>query len=84
MRALTPIGEFNRYFGTEFPDADFDTIGGLLMQQFGRLPRRGESARVGGLEFRVLRADRRRIEMLRVATPTDHEPPPEEDRDASG
>ena len=84
VRALTPIGEFNRYFGTEFPDADFDTIGGLLMQQFGRLPRRGERARVGGLEFRVLRADRRRIEMLRVATPTDHEPPPEEDRDASG
>lgn len=84
VRALTPIDEFNRYFGTEFPDADFNTIGGLLMQQFGRLPRRGESARVGGLEFRVLRADRRRIEMLRVATPTDHEPPREEDRDASG
>ena len=84
VRALTPIDEFNRYFGTGFSDEDFDTIGGLLMRQFGRLPRRGESVRVEGLEFRVLRADRRRIEMLRVATPTDHVPPPEEGRGAPG
>ena len=84
VRALTPIDEFNRYFGTEFSDENFDTIGGLLMQQFGRLPRRGESVRVGELDFRVLRADRRRIEMLRVATPTDHVPPREEDRGVSG
>ena len=75
MRALTPIGDFNHYFGTAFSDEEYDTIGGLLMQEFGRLPRRGETIQVGALEFRVLRADRRRIDLLRVITPTEVEPP---------
>jgi magnesium and cobalt transporter len=76
VRALTPIADFNRYFRSEFSDAEYDTIGGLLMQEFGRLPRRGETAVIDRLEFRVLRADRRRIDLLRVFTPTDIEPPP--------
>ncbi len=78
VRALTPIGEFNEYFGTAFSDEEFDTIGGLIMQEFGRLPRRGEAILIGQLEFRVLRADRRRIDTLRVLTPTDIQPPPDE------
>jgi magnesium and cobalt transporter len=81
VRALTPIADFNEFFGTHFSDEEFDTIGGLLMQEFGRLPRRGETIKVGGLVFRVVRADRRRIDVLRVTTPTDLEPPktPESD-----
>src|SRR6266404_1148686 len=75
VRALTPIADFNKYFSTAFSDEEYDTIGGLLMQEFGRLPRRGETIQVGELEFRVLRADRRRIDLLRVITPTDIEPP---------
>ena len=75
VRALTPIADFNQYFGTAFSDEEYDTIGGLLMQEFGRLPRRGETIQVGEMEFRVLRADRRRIDLLRVITPTDIEPP---------
>ncbi len=43
VRALTSIADFNRYFGTDFSDEDFDTISGLLMHEFGRLPRRGEN-----------------------------------------
>jgi len=46
-----------------------------LMQEFGRLPRRGETIQIGDLEFRVLRADRRRIDLLRVITSHDLEPP---------
>jgi magnesium and cobalt transporter len=75
VRALTPIADFNRYFSTSIPDEDYDTIGGLLMQQFGRLPRRGETIKVAELEFRIVRADRRRIDLLRVTTPKDIEPP---------
>jgi magnesium and cobalt transporter len=75
VRALTRIDEFNDYFGARFSDQEFDTIGGLVANAFGRLPRRGESVRIGELEFRVLRADRRRIELLRVATPRDIRPP---------
>jgi magnesium and cobalt transporter len=75
VRALTPIAEFNQYFGTAFSDEEYDTIGGLLMQEFGRLPRRGETISVGEMEFRILRADRRRIDLLRVITPRAIEPP---------
>ncbi len=63
------------FFDTAFSDEEYDTIGGLLMQEFGRLPRRGETIKIGELEFRILRADRRRIDLLRVIPPTDIEPP---------
>jgi magnesium and cobalt transporter len=43
------------------------------------LPRRGETIQVGAMEFRVLRADRRRIDLLRVITSTDIEPPAAEE-----
>jgi magnesium and cobalt transporter len=76
VRALTPVAAFNQYFSTSFSDEDYDTIGGLLMQEFGRLPRRGETIKIGELEFRILRADRRRIDLLRVIVPYDIEPPP--------
>jgi magnesium and cobalt transporter len=76
VRALTPVAEFNRYFGSTFSDEEYDTVSGLVMQGFGRLPRRGETIRLGEMEFRVLRADRRRIDLLRVITATDIEPPP--------
>ena len=68
--AATGVQEFNQYFGTLFSDEEYDTIGGIVLQQFGRLPRRGEAVTMNGLEFRVLRADRRRIAELRVTTPT--------------
>ncbi len=66
--ALTRVQEFNEFFGTRFSDEEYDTIGGLVMHQFGRLPRRGEAVTMDGLEFKVLRADRRRIDQLRVTT----------------
>ena len=78
VRALTPVGDINRFFGTRFSDAEVDTVSGLLMQKFGRLPRRGEVIRVDDLEFRVVRADRRRIDLLKVITPKDIEPPADE------
>jgi magnesium and cobalt transporter len=67
--ALTRVQEFNAFFGTRFSDEEYDTIGGVVMQQFGRLPRRGEAVTIDGIEFRVQRADRRRIDQLRVTTP---------------
>ncbi len=71
VKGQTRISEFNEYFGTEFSDEEFDTIGGLAINFLGRLPRRGESFVMSGLEFRVLRADRRRLDTLRVITPRD-------------
>jgi magnesium and cobalt transporter len=76
--ALTRIDEFNQTFGTRFSDEECDTIGGLVLHELGRMPRRGETMEIGGLELKVLRADRRRIETLRVMTPRDLELRPPE------
>ncbi len=77
VKGQTRIEDFNEYFGVEFPDEEFDTIGGLATNFLGRLPRRGETFALSGLEFKVLRADRRRVDMLRVITP--HDITPQED-----
>ena len=69
--ALTRIEDFNQAFGTRFSDEEYDTIGGLILQELGRMPRRGEAVQIGGLELKVTRADRRRIETLRVTSPRD-------------
>lgn len=66
VKALTPIEDFNEYFGTTFSDEEFDTIGGLVMKTLGHLPKRGETATIEHLLFKVLRADNRRIHMLQL------------------
>ena len=66
LKALTTIEEFNEYFNTTFSDEEFDTIGGLLMQEFGRLPERGAKCNLGRFQFKVLRADSRRIYLLQL------------------
>jgi len=78
--ALTRIEEFNAAFGTRFSNEEFDTIGGLVLHELGRMPRRGEAIEIGGLELKVMRSDRRRIESLRVTTPRDLELRPAEGR----
>jgi magnesium and cobalt transporter len=76
VRGVTRIAEFNEYFGAHLSEEEgFETVAGLLMKQFGRLPRRGESTIIEGFEFRVMRADRRRIDALRVVPPRDVTPP---------
>ncbi|HZO23919.1 MAG TPA: transporter associated domain-containing protein [Steroidobacteraceae bacterium] len=78
IRGVTRIEDFNEYFGSRLSEEEgFDTIAGLLMKQLGRLPRRGEVASIDGFEFRVARADRRRIDTLRVVSPRDVVPPAE-------
>ncbi len=78
VRGVTRIEEFNEYFGAHLSEEEgFDTVAGLLMKEFGRLPRRGDAATIDGFEFRVTRADRRRIDALRVVPPQDVIPPEE-------
>lgn len=66
IKALTPIEEFNRFFHTNLKDNEFDTIGGLVLKAFGHLPKRGETITLHGITFTVLRANRRRIQLLRT------------------
>ena len=71
VRALTPVEDFNEIFGTSFSDDEMDTIGGLVMQHFGRLPIRGEMITIDGYQFKVTIVDRRRIIQLHVTIPED-------------
>ncbi|MDR2925133.1 MAG: CBS domain-containing protein [Azoarcus sp.] len=64
VKAMISIDDFNVAFGTGFSDEEVDTVGGLLIRHFGRLPRRGEIAVIEGWRFCVLRADSRRIDLL--------------------
>ncbi len=66
VKALTEISDFNESFETHLSDEHYDTIGGLVLSRFGRLPKRGEHIFVEGLKIQVLRADSRRIHSLLV------------------
>lgn len=66
VRALTAIEDFNEHFGTSFSDEEFDTVGGLVMNAFGHMPKRTEQIVLGDWRFTVQRADNRRIYQLEV------------------
>jgi magnesium and cobalt transporter len=66
VRALTRVDEFNEYFDVAFSDEEYDTLGGLVITELGRMPRRGESLAYGGFSFKVTQADRRRVHTLEV------------------
>ncbi|MFK5040043.1 CNNM family magnesium/cobalt transport protein CorC [Glaesserella parasuis] len=66
VSALTDIERFNQQFAIEFDDEEVDTVGGLVMQAFGYLPKRGEEIELGGMMFKVTSADSRRLIQLRV------------------
>src|SRR5712691_6456151 len=66
VKAQTEIADFNKAFGTKFSDTDFDTVGGLVLHRFGRLPKRGEAITIDGLRVQVLRSDSRRLHVLQV------------------
>ncbi|MBN9288184.1 MAG: magnesium/cobalt efflux protein [Gammaproteobacteria bacterium 39-13] len=66
VKAITPIEEFNQFFGTQLKDDEYDTVGGLVLQGFGHLPKRGETVTIEGIAFKVLRANNRRIQVLQT------------------
>ena len=66
VKALTEVSDFNEVFGTNYSDEEFDTIGGLVLKRFGRIPKRGEQISFDNLSFKVLRADSRRMHLLQV------------------
>ena len=74
VRALTDIVDFNQQFNTQFTDEEVDTIGGVIMQAFGYLPKRGEEITLENLHFKVTSSDSRRVIQLRVTVPDGHLP----------
>jgi magnesium and cobalt transporter len=74
VKAITEIGDFNNHFNSNFSDEDYDTVGGLVVGRFGRLPKRGESISIDDFNFQVLRADSRKLHSLLVERPKQKEP----------
>lgn len=67
VKSNTPVDDFNEFFNSNFSDTEFETIAGIVLKQFGRLPERNESIEIEGLLFTVLNADNRSIRLLQVA-----------------
>jgi magnesium and cobalt transporter len=67
INALSEIEVFNETFACEFSDEDYDTVGGLLLAEFGRVPERGEEIQLAGrFQFTVTASDNRRLIMLEM------------------
>ena len=64
--ALIRMEDFNDAFESEFDDEDFDTLGGMLSKNLGKLPRVGEKIMIGSFEFRILEANHRKIILIEV------------------
>lgn len=71
VKALTPIDEFNEQFFSHFNDEEFDTIGGVVTNAFGDMPKRGDTISIGSISFEVLAADSRRLHLLQVSLAAD-------------
>ena len=68
VKAITPMDEFNEYFGTKFTDQEFTTVGGLVLQQIGHIPERGETINIGPFLITVLNSDSRQIKLIKVTS----------------
>ena len=66
VNALTPISEFNEYFSVDLEDTDCDTVGGVILQRLEHFPKKGEKVEFDDFVFEVLRADNRRVHLLRL------------------
>jgi magnesium and cobalt transporter len=66
VQATTDIDKFNDAFSVALPEDEYDSIGGWLSGELGRIPRRGDFAERAGLRIEVVRADARRALWLRV------------------
>lgn len=65
VKAITPLQEINNYFNLNISSEEFDTIGGLVLNKFGHLPKRGETIEIEDFHVKILRSDQRRIHLMR-------------------
>jgi len=72
VKALTELDDFNEYFKTAFNEDDADTISGIVLHQFGHMPKKGEIVTIDEFEYKITAADTRRIQTLQVTVPKDY------------
>ena len=66
LRGLTPINEFNAFFGSHFSNDQFDTVAGLILNELGHMPERGEEVTIDNFQFKIISSSSRRINNLQV------------------
>lgn len=66
VNALIPIADFNERFGCDLDELEYDTMGGLIASTAGRLPEVGEQIEVDGLLLKIIKSEKRRIELFEV------------------
>jgi magnesium and cobalt transporter len=66
VKALTPMDEFDEYFSTNLATDEYDTVGGFIVSQLEHMPKKGESLVVDTMKFEVIRADSRRVHLLKL------------------
>jgi magnesium and cobalt transporter len=66
IKALMPIDEFDDYFASHFATDEYDTVGGFLVHQLQHMPKKGESFVIDNLRFEVIKADNRRIHLIKL------------------
>jgi magnesium and cobalt transporter len=72
VKSLTELDDFNTFFNSHFNEDEADTIAGIVLHQFGHMPKKGEKITINDFEFKVTAADNRRIQTLRVTIPKTH------------
>jgi hemolysin (HlyC) family protein len=66
LKALTPIEAFNEFFSADLSDVECDTIGGFIVQQLEHLPKKGEKLDYERFRFEIIRADNRRLHLIKL------------------
>ncbi|MEQ1558867.1 MAG: transporter associated domain-containing protein [Methyloglobulus sp.] len=66
IKALTPIEEFDDYFQTQLATDEYDTLGGFIVSQLEHMPKKGETLVVDKMRFEVIRADTRRVHLIKL------------------
>ncbi|MEC4750300.1 transporter associated domain-containing protein [Methylomicrobium sp. Wu6] len=66
VKALTPIEEFDEYFNTHLATDEYDTVGGFIVNELEHMPKKGENLTVDNMRFEVVRADTRRVQLLKL------------------
>ena len=77
LAAKMPIQDFNQLTGLSISDEAFDTVGGWVLDLFGRVPHRGESIEAGGVRITVEKVHRTRILEILLRLPAPPAPAPE-------
>ena len=66
LRGVTPIAEFNAFFGSQFSNEQYDTVAGLILNELGHMPERGEEVTIENFQFKIISSSSRRINNLQV------------------